>query len=99
MGTIQILEEADKEFQKAANWYADKSEGLGLRFIEVIKIKLEVIQRNPERNPKRKGNFRESVVRTFPYVIIYTFYKKENIITINSIFHTSLNPRKKYRKN
>lgn len=99
MGTIQILEEADKEFQKAANWYEDKSEGLGLRFIEVIKIKLEVIQRNPERNPKRKGNFRESVVRTFPYVIIYTFYKKENIITINSIFHTSLNPRKKYRKN
>ncbi len=99
MGTIQILEEADKEFQEAANWYEDKSEGLGLRFIEVIKIKLEVIQRNPERNPKRKGNFRESVVRTFPYVIIYTFYKKENIITINSIFHTSLNPRKKYRKN
>jgi hypothetical protein len=95
---LKILREADKELQEGAQWYEGQADGLGLRFIEVIKHKLEVIQKYPERNPKRKGNFRETIVRTFPYIIIYTFYKREMIITINSIFHTSRNPKKKYRK-
>ena len=98
MYKLKILHEADKEFQESAQWYQEQTDGLGIRFIEVIKHKLETIQKYPERNPKRKGNFREAIVRTFPYIIIYTLYKREMIITINSIFHTSRNPQKKYRK-
>ncbi len=98
MYTLKILREANKEFQEGAQWYEEQADGLGFRFIEVIKHKLETIQKYPERNPKRKGNFREAIVRTFPYIIIYTLYKKEMIITINSIFHTSQNPKRKYRK-
>lgn len=52
MYSLKILKEAVKEFQEAAEWYEEKSEGLGLRFIEVIKNKLEIIQNHPERNPK-----------------------------------------------
>ncbi len=69
------------------------------RFRDLINKKIESIKEHPERYPKRKRNFREVVLRTFPFIIIYTFYKKEGIIIINSIFHTSRNPRKKYRKN
>lgn len=98
MYTLKLLEEAHLEFLNAALWYEEKNIGLGERFIDVIEKKLELIQQHPERYPKRKGNFRETPVKIFPYVIIYSVYKKEKIITVNSIFHTSRNPRKKYRK-
>jgi len=39
--------------------------------------KLQIIQKYPERCPKRKGNFRETPVKVFPYFIVYTFYKTE----------------------
>ena len=98
MHTLITLEEADKELQEAAVWYEEKSSGLGFRFIEVIERKLEIIQEHPERNSRRKGNFREAVIKIFPYVIVYTFYKEDWIITVNSIFHTSRSPKKKHKK-
>ena len=98
MHILHILEEASLEFEKAALWYEEKSDGLGSRFIDVIKKKLEIIQEHPERSAKRKGNFRESIVKTFPYVIVYSFYKREGIVVVNSIFHTSRSPKKKYKR-
>lgn len=95
---LLINEAAQKEWDDAAAWYEDKQTGLGERFIKSVKIKLELISRYPERYPKRKGNFRETPVGLFPYNVVYTFYKKESIITISSIFHTSRNPVYKYKK-
>ena len=96
--TIKLLEETDKEFSEAAAWYEEQSTGLGIRFINVIQNKLNLIAQYPERYPKRKGNFRETPVKTFPYIIVYTVYKREQVITVSAIFHTSRNPRRKYRK-
>jgi toxin ParE1/3/4 len=96
--TLKILEEADKEFQEAVQWYENQAAGLGIKFIDVIRNKLEFIKKHPEKNPKRKGQFREAVVRVFPFTIIYTLYKKEGLITVNSIFHSSRNPNKKYKR-
>ena len=96
--TVRFLEEARIEFQEAVEWYETRSEGLGERFRDLINKKIESIIKFPERYPKRKSNFKQIALRTFPFIIIYTFYKKEGIIIINSIFHTSRNPRKKYRR-
>ncbi len=95
---VDILPEADKEFQEAAIWYEDRNAGLGLRFIDTIRKRLKIIEAHPERYPKRKNNFRESVIGIFPYVIVYKFLKKEERIVIHSIFHTSGNPNKKYKR-
>jgi plasmid stabilization system protein ParE len=96
--TIKILEEADKEWTKAALWYEGQSPGLGNRFIEMVEKKLELIAQHPERYPMRKGNFRETLVNIFPYIIVYSYYEDEQIVTVSSIFHASRNPKKKYRK-
>ncbi len=95
---IKLLEEADKEFSNAAVWYEKQSPGLGARFISVIKNKLNLIAKYPERYPKRKGNFRETPIKTFPYIIVYTVYKKEQVITVSTIFHAKRNPKRKYKK-
>ena len=99
MNTVIITKEADKEYSDSAIWYEEQSNGLGERFILTIQKKLELIQHNPESYPKKKDGLREAVVKIFPFVIIYSFHKKENLILVSSIFHTRRNPRKKYRKN
>lgn len=96
--TVKFLEDALIEFQEAAEWYEIRSEGLGEQFQDLVSKKIDSIKEHPERYPKRKSNFRQIALRTFPFIIIYTFYKKEGMIIINSIFHTSRNPRKKYRR-
>jgi|SRR6185312_375683 plasmid stabilization system protein ParE len=96
--TVKFLEDALIEFQETAEWYETRSVGLGGRFRDLVTKKIESIVEYPERYPKRKSNFRQIALRTFPFIIIYTFYKKEGTIVINSIFHTSRNPRKKYRR-
>ncbi len=98
MYKLLILEEADKELQDAAVWYEEKSNGLGLRFVETISKKIESIHEHPTRYAKRKGNFREAIVRIFPFSIIYVFSKVDNMIIIHAIYHTSRNSKKKYRK-
>ena len=98
MHTFKILEDADKEYTEAAAWYEKQKEGLGERFVDVIQRKLQIIRDHPERYPRKKGNFRESVIRIFPYIIVYTFYKKKKVIVVNSIFHAHRNPRIKYRR-
>lgn len=98
MNTLKILEDADREYAEAAEWYEKQKEGLGERFIDVIQRRLRIIQQYPERYPRKKGDFREAVVKIFPYVVVYTFYKRKKMVVINSIFHTRRNPRMKYRR-
>jgi plasmid stabilization system protein ParE len=95
---LVINEKAQEEFETAVAWYEQQQKNLGERFINIIQAKLELIAIYPERYPKRKNNFREAPVRIFPFIIVYTIYKKDKIISVSSIFHTSRNPQRKYRK-
>ncbi len=96
--TIQISEDADREWTEAAVWYKGQQSGLGNRFIEMVERKLELIAKYPKRYSKRKGNFREALVHIFPYIIVYSFYNKDDVIIVSSIFHASRNPLRKYKK-
>lgn len=97
MHNLIILEEAEREFQEAALWYDKKSRGLGIRFAEVIR-KNRVNSGSSEKYEKKRFSFREAVVKVFPFVIIHIFYKKEGLIMVTAIFHTSRNPKKKFRR-
>lgn len=89
---------ADKEFSAAYQWYEGRLEGLGERFAEAVEERLNQIARSPLLHPKKKNNFRAAKAQTFPYLIIYKVYNKKKVILIYAIYHTSRNPRKKYRK-
>jgi mRNA-degrading endonuclease RelE of RelBE toxin-antitoxin system len=98
MVDLIFLEDAQKEFQQSAEWYEEKMDNLGIRFQDAVHERIENLKWHPKRYPKRKNNFRVSPLKSFPFVIVYTFYEDKNIIIINSVFHTSRNPLRKYRK-
>jgi len=96
--SIVFHPEADKEYRESFLWYDEKSKASGYRFETLVNEKVELIIDNPERYPKRRGQYREALVENFPYVIVYRINKKLETIFISSLFHTSRNPARKYRK-
>jgi plasmid stabilization system protein ParE len=95
---ITFHPEASKEFKEALHWYEKELSGLGFRFQESIENQLNNIVDNPLLYPKKSGNHREAIVETFPYLIVYKLLAQDNIIFVSAIFHTSRNPKKKYRR-
>lgn len=89
---------ARKELLKAWVWYEKKMFGLGDRFENEVYNRIKQIERTPERYPKKRSNFRETKIKTFPYLIIYRIDEERNILIVSSVFHTSRNPRLKYKK-
>src|SRR6266542_3806794 len=90
--------EAEKELDEATAWYHEKGGNLRIRFEEEYKKKAALILHYPERYAKRHGHYRETKLKSFPYLIVYRHNKTKNLITISSIHHTSKNPKSKYRK-
>lgn len=93
---VEFLSRARRELLEAWDWYDDKWNGLGDRFLREVEKKVLQIEKTPERYPERRKGFRETPINVFPYIIIYKIQKRNRIIAISSIFHTSRNSRKKY---
>jgi plasmid stabilization system protein ParE len=84
-----------KEIAKSWEWYEERQPGLGDRFVKVVLTKIKLIEQHPERYPTRYKSYKETPTAVFPFLIIYRLNTRKKIIRIVSIFHTSLNPKRK----
>jgi hypothetical protein len=89
--------EAEQELEAAYNWYNDRLNGLGERFLMQVEVRLDQIKKAPELFKKTKSSFREAKIHGFPFLIVYRIFSKTEIIFVASIHHTSRNPKRKYR--
>jgi len=97
--TYQLTFDAEKEYLESYRWYEEQQENLGERFALSVRKKLQTISFNPYFYSKKKGRYHEaSLGKPFPFVIVYIIDKKQNLIVVTSIFHTSRNPKRKYKK-
>lgn len=69
---------------------------LGDQFIRQLKNRISFIAQHPDRYPSRYKSYKETSVPAFPFLIIYRINKKKKSVRVVSVFHTSLNPKKKY---
>ena len=97
--TYEIVLRARYEMLEAWEWYEDKQEGLGDRFIKQANLKIKQVIQSPERYPEKRRSFRETKIDAFPYLLIYKISNRKKVITIISVFHTSRNPKLKYPAN
>jgi plasmid stabilization system protein ParE len=84
-----------KEIAKSWDWYEERQPGLGDRFVTEVLAKIKLIEQQPERYPTRHKSYKETPIAVFPFLIIYRLNSKKKAIRIVSVFHTSLNPKKK----
>lgn len=58
---------------------------------------LKEISESPLRWPNYHANFRECLVKDYPFTIIYRIDERNNTVVIISVFHQSRHPKGKYR--
>jgi hypothetical protein len=86
--------EAQKEIDKAIEYYETAREGLGFEFYNYLDGYFKTLQQNDAYfQIKRKPIFRELPLKRFPFVLIYEHNNEE--IYIYSVFNTRKDPIKK----
>lgn len=93
----EFRDKASLQFEEAYSWYEEKREGLGEEFASEVDIKLSKIVNGPYHYKKISPTLHEAVIDRFPFVILFNVKEKQKKIVIAAIFHTSRNPKKKYR--
>ena len=82
--------EAEFEFVQAIEYYEEREEGLGQDFAVEVYSAIERAVSYPKAWPILKEDVRRSLVRRFPYGILYAEQDKE--IHIVAVMHLRRNP-------
>jgi len=87
-----IKPEAELDIIKATKWYEEKKKGLGIKFLDEIEEKLDIVTSNPLHYQVRYKNTRLAFLRNFPYSIHFILEEKK--IYILAILGTREDPEK-----
>jgi toxin ParE1/3/4 len=82
--------DADEEFQAAIEHYQGESLELGVRFYREVLATLVRLGSHPKAWPRLRGAVRKSLVRDFPYKILYTI-DAERIFVV-ALMHSKRKP-------
>jgi len=88
---IIIRPEAELDIQEAFEWYEAQTSGLGSEFVRAVDACLSNIGRNPLAYPRIHQQARRTLLRRFPYGILYIF-EQETIFVI-ACFHGKRAPK------
>ena len=86
------------EYKDAIRWYRSGSENVAQKFVLEVANKIEMICKHPMRCRNEYKNFRETVLKKYPYCIVYFIDEEIKTIVIISIYHQRRNPNRKYDK-
>lgn len=90
---FKIRGEYWEKLSEVFEYYSSINESLGVRFYRETDYALQQIIENPEIFQIRYKNYRQVLVRDFPYQIIYEIMEKE--IVVYTLFPAKANPLKR----
>ena len=93
MYRLVILPIAQKDIKEAANWYEFKQSGLGKRFTQHVRIKLNSLKKHPYNFANRYDETRTAVFDVFPFMAHYNIDEPQKLVIISAVLHTSRNPK------
>ena len=97
--TYWLHEKVQTDLNEGFEWYEERLEGLGYEFLNAIEKTIAKIVAHPEIfGSKGNPNYREALLKRFPYVIVYRIYKRKKEIFISAVHHTKKFPGEKYRR-
>ncbi len=94
--TIEVKETAKNNVIEAFLFYESRQTGLGERFLSSWEDLLELIKDEPHLYQKKYKDFRQVLIKPFPYLIIYEV--EEKVVVVYKIIYAGRNPRKIYTK-
>jgi hypothetical protein len=85
-----VRPEAEDELLQAQAWYEGCAVGMGLEFARAADAAVERILRIPFAFPRIEAEFRHTIMRKFPYSVIY--HPSESELIVISFFHHRRKP-------
>jgi len=89
---IIIEPDASLDIQKAITWYNDQGKGLGRKFFSEVNSHFNLLKENPHFE-NRYDNVHCLPLKKHPYMVHFTIDEVKEIVSVRSVFHTSLNPK------
>ncbi len=68
---IEFHRLAEKDYDDAYNWYAERSEETALRFKDAVNEAVLRIVEGPESFPRISGDYRRVRVQRFRYILVF----------------------------
>ncbi len=84
---LSVTEDAENDVEAAMDWYENKQEGLGTKYVLTIRVSLHLIAINPFAYARVHLKIRKANTQKFPYSLYYEINDKEVIIF--AIIHNS----------
>jgi len=84
----------DRELWKNVDWYDEKQQGLGDKFLLDVYETMQLILKNPFAFRRSIKETRECLLAVFPYLIVYEIENQDTVV-FYMLFPFKRNPRKK----
>lgn len=81
---------AEADLEEAAQWYEQRSAGLGANLVARVHDTLARVESNPELYPEVLTGVRRAPVRKFPYGVFYRILPDS--VQVFGVFHDRRNP-------
>ena len=91
--TLVLDPRAIRDIQKAIDYYDEQRPGLGKRFEAALNKNFKALKKNPFFYT-RYDNVRCLPLKNFPFMVHFTLNEDQMSITVQAVFHTSLDPSK-----
>ena len=88
---VELVDAAKAEYYEIIEWYEMQQKGLGNRFYSLMNELFHKLERHPLHYSFYFKSFRHTIIKGFPYRVIFKVEK--NIVHIVAIFHTSRSPK------
>jgi len=93
---LDIKTSAEDGILEAFDYYESKQKGLGIRFLDYWETHIDIIKQDPLLFQKKYKDFRQALIKPYPYHIIYEVVG--NVITIYKVIYAGRSYRKRYTK-
>jgi hypothetical protein len=94
--SIEVRESATESIAAAFLYYERKQVGLGHRFLICWEKHLEIVGKEPELFQKKYKNFRQALIKPFPYHIVFEIEKMS--VIVYKVVYAGRHPGKRYAK-
>lgn len=91
MAEVALHPEAQREYRSAVAWYRQRSPSAARRFVAEVDRVVTQIGAHPESYGWHDDEFREAMVRRFPYVVLYRVRPTGDVLIV-AVAHTSREP-------
>ena len=89
--TLIFHDLVEADLDAAYEWYENKQEGLGERFLIELVACYAQLEIHPEYYSKAGKTVRKILLKHFPYIVVFEIIK--DTVFVYTVLHTSRNPR------